>query len=574
MPSVPEQLNSDILERIPLDARVVLDVGCGTGALAAAYRPLNPRVRLLGIDTDAEAAAIAAQRLDEVAVVDVEQNPLPFPDRPIDCVIYSDVLEHLRDPWAVMRRHVEALSADGMLLICVPNVEHWSFAERLLRGNWDYEPSGLLDATHLRWFSLESMRKGLTEFGLYPCDVHPRVFDVAAAETFVAAMAPALASLGIDPQAYLQRAAPLQYVWRVRKQPRERLVVASTMLEPIGGVSHVRVVYPLQAMETDPSVTTHLIETPEFTLPPVDIPRVFVLHRLGLAGQHGTAIIRTLLKGGWLVVSEFDDHPDHFGMLDSPGQMAFSGVHAVQTSTPALADVLRTRNPEVAVFPNAIRALPDVYNFADEGRMTLFFGALNREQDWAPFIPVLNSVAESMGDRLCFSVVHDRAFFDALHSPHKQFTPTCDYPSYMALLGQCEISFMPLADTPFNRAKSDLKFIESGACRVAPLASHIVYANSMQDGRTGLMFRDPEELRERLMRLVMMPELARSLGDAARDYVINERMLAYQVAQRTAWYRSLWLRRTELTNALYARMPQLAPAETAMPVWSAIQPGA
>ena len=109
-------------------------------------------------------------------------------------------------------------------------------------------------------------------------------------------------------------------------------------------------------------------------------------------------------------------------------------------------------------------------------------------------------------------MVHDQGFFDALHTPHKQFTPTCDYDTYMALLGQCEISFMPLEDTPFNRAKSDLKFIEAGACRVASLASHIVYADSIEDGHTGLLFRNAEELRDRLLRLVAMPELARESG--------------------------------------------------------------
>jgi hypothetical protein len=63
---------------------------------------------------------------------------------------------------------------------------------------------------------------------------------------------------------------------------------------------------------------------------------------------------------------------------------------------------------------------------------------------------------------------------------------------------------------------------------------------------------------------VAMPELARGLGNATRSYVAGERMLAYQVAQRVAWYRSLWTRRVELTNALYARMmelPQLAEAD-------------
>ncbi len=64
-------------------------------------------------------------------------------------------------------------------------------------------------------------------------------------------------------------------------------------------------------------------------------------------------------------------------------------------------------------------------------------------------------------------------------------------------------------------------------------------------------------MRDRLLRLVAMPELARDLGDAARHYVAGERMLAYQVEPRIAWYRSLWARRVELTSALYARLLEL-----------------
>ena len=70
----------------------------------------------------------------------------------------------------------------------------------------------------------------------------------------------------------------------------------------------------------------------------------------------------------------------------------------------------------------------------------------------------------------------------------------------------------------------------------------------------GLLFHNADELRDRLLRLVAMPELARGLGDAARHYVAGERMLAYQVAPRIAWYRSLWARRAELNNALHARL--------------------
>ena len=77
-------------------------------------------------------------------------------------------------------------------------------------------------------------------------------------------------------------------------------------------------------------------------------------------------------------------------------------------------------------------------------------------------MPAINAVAAKAGDRLRFQIVHDQDFFAALNSPHKAFTPTCDYDTYLQLLGASEVSFMPLSDTPFNRAKSDLKFIEAG----------------------------------------------------------------------------------------------------------------
>jgi SAM-dependent methyltransferase len=553
-----EPMNRDLLDRIPLSASVVLDVGCNTGALGAAYRRLNPRARLLGIDANPQLAELAAQRYDEVAVVDLERDPMPFAlDRPIDCIVYGDVLEHMRDPWALLRRHAEVLRDEGVILISVPNVEHWYFADRLLRGVWKYEPHGLLDETHLRWFTLESMREGLQAIGLHPYEVGARIFERERAEAFAAALAPGLAALGIDPAVYAQRAAPLQYLWRVLKQPRQIIQVVGNMLEPVGGVSHVRVVYPLEALRTEPAVMTNVLADGTLSVPSGDTPRILILHRPALSGERGAAVLRNLLTDGWVVITEFDDHPDHFGMLHGEDQYSFRGVHAVQTSTPALAAILRTRNPEVAVFPNAMRSLPEVNNFLDTDVMTLFFGALNRENDWAPLMPVLNEIAEKAGDRLRFCVVHDQAFFEALRTPHKQFTPTCDHDTYMALLGQCEISFMPLGDTPFNRAKSDLKFIEAGACRVAPLASHIVYADSIEDGHNGLIFHNAEEFRDRLMRLVAMPDLARDLGNAARHYVERERMLAYQVAPRLAWYRSLWARRAELNNALYARLMDL-----------------
>lgn len=558
MASRENQYNHDLVDRIPLSAQVVLDVGCGTGLLSAAYRKRNPRARLLGIDKDPAVADQAAECLDELATVDVEADPMPF-DVPegIDCIIYGDVLEHLQDPWTLLQRHAEVLNPDGVILICLPNVEHWSFIKRLLDGTWDYEPSGLLDSTHLRWFSLHSLRQGLQRLGLVPCDATPRVFAAEEGAKFIDTIRPALEALGVDPEEYARRATPLQYIWRVRKRPQQRMTVYGNMLKPVGGVSHVRVVYPLQALASDPMIVTRVTSAIDMADRGDGAPRIFVLHRPALTGAQGRALVRAFADAGWLLVTEFDDHPDFFQMMQDPDDLTFVGVHAVQTSTRTLAAVLRQRNPEVAVFPNAALELPEVRNFADPDTLTVFFGALNREQDWEPLMGAINAVAGRAGDRLRFSVVHDRAFFDALETPYKRFEPLCDHDAYMNLLGQCDVSLMPLSDSGFNRAKSDLKFIEAGACRVASLASEIVYGETIEDGRTGLLYRDPAEFQTKLLRLATMPELARDLGDAARDYVAQHRMLAYQVAPRIAWYRSLWARREALTAALQERLARV-----------------
>jgi SAM-dependent methyltransferase len=546
---------SDLLSRIPLSARTVLDVGCGTGTLAAVYRAVNPRVRMLGIEVDPIAAAVTAPHMHQISRLNLETDPMPFdvPDG-IDCIIYNEILEHLRDPWGLIRRHAEALSPNGVMLICVPSIEYWRLTERLLRGaGREGEPTDQHPA-RVCWFSLESVRDNLVRAGLVLCDVTTREPDGDAVARFATSLAPGLEAFGVDPQEYVKRAAASHLIWRVRKEPGQRMILAGNMLEPVGGVSHVRVVYPIQAMATDPMVTASVTDRVELGQPGDGVPRIFVLHRPALVGDQGHAVLRRLTEAGFLIVTEFDDLPDRFDMMRMGGALSFYGAHAVQTSTMAMADALRAYNSEIAVFPNAVGTLPEVSNFADLKSITVFFGALNRGHDWLEFMPAINAVAAMAGTRLKFQVVHDQEFFDALETPHKAFTPTCDYETYLRILGGSEISLMPLSDTPFNRAKSDLKFIEAASCRVAALASSVVYGNSIEEGRTGLLFRDPVECHARLLRLLAMPELARDLADAARRYVADDRMLAYQVAPRIAWYRSLWARRDALGEARRTRM--------------------
>jgi SAM-dependent methyltransferase len=550
----PEPFNIDMLDRIPLTARSVLDVGCGSGALGAEYKRRNPACAYVGVETDPVLAAQARLQLDAVFEVDVDADPTPFGARGFDVVVYNDGLEHLRDPWAVLRCHAGLLNPGGTLLLCVPNMEHWSFAVRLLRGEWDYTADGLTDIRHLRWFGKRGAERALAEAGLTVQSCLTRVFDARGAQEFVQAMLPALGNLRVAPEDLLARTAPLQYLFVATREPVAPLLLYSTMLDPVGGVSHVRVIEPMEAMRTVSGVDAQIVQG----IPGVDAagPRIFIFHRPAFLDSVGLEPVREALLRGYLVVCEFDDHPDGIPVLRHGEVQNFKAVHAVQTSTETLAAILREQNPEVAVFANGVRRLPEVRNYQG-GPITLFFAGINRSEDWPPYLDALNAVAGLVGDRLQFRIVGDRGLFEALATPHKSFTPLCDYETYQTLLGQSEISFMPLRETPFNHCKSDLKFIEAAAHRVTALASPVAYDASIVDGQTGVLFRDPTELRQRLLRLIVNPEVGQAIGDAARRYVAAERMLAYRVAERLAWYHDLWARKPELDRKLAERRPEL-----------------
>jgi SAM-dependent methyltransferase len=201
---------------------------------------MNPNACLFGIEPDPLAAERAASYLQAVSTVDVEADPLPFeaPDG-IDCIIYNDVLHLLRDPWALIRRHAEALSSDGMLLISAPNIEYWRLTEQRLRGTWD-------EAEPQHGFSMAGPREALQGVGLTQCDFPASESDGDSAQWFFGALAPVLHGLGIDPADYAVRASARHLICRVRKALAQPMILSGNMLPPVGGVSHVRVVHPIQ----------------------------------------------------------------------------------------------------------------------------------------------------------------------------------------------------------------------------------------------------------------------------------------------------------------------------------------
>lgn len=158
----------DVLRLVPVSARTVLDVGCSVGHLGSLIKSRQD-AHVEGIEFDSEMAAIAAQRLDFVSSVDLDHVGAldSLTGRSFDCIVLADVLEHLRDPWGVLRAVSRQLNGGGTVVISLPNVGHYStIASLLFRARWPYRSRGIHDRTHLRFFGLANLGPLLEGAGL------------------------------------------------------------------------------------------------------------------------------------------------------------------------------------------------------------------------------------------------------------------------------------------------------------------------------------------------------------------------------------------------------------------------
>jgi 2-polyprenyl-3-methyl-5-hydroxy-6-metoxy-1,4-benzoquinol methylase len=208
-------VNENLLDLVPRDARLVVEVGCAGGAMGHRYKLTNPRARYIGIEAHTEAAQIAAYRLDHVVRGDVEEldaDAVRVEPGTVDCLIYGDVLEHLRDPWTVLRRQAAWLRPGGIALACIPNIQHWSVLVELLKGKWEYTSYGLLDRTHLRFFTLQSIREMLVAAGLVPGTALARIVTEPISAQLQELLAPVLRWLQVDASVFANQASAYQYL--------------------------------------------------------------------------------------------------------------------------------------------------------------------------------------------------------------------------------------------------------------------------------------------------------------------------------------------------------------------------
>lgn len=155
----------------------VLDVGCADGYLSE--KILSNECEVVGIEIDLKAAKNAKKYCKEVICGDAEFIELSEEYKKyFSVIVFADILEHLKDPLAVLKRYKKYLKDDGYIIVSLPNISNWRMRFKFLFGNFEYEDKGLLDEGHLRFFNEKSAKKLLTDAGYVICKFDLTVGDI------------------------------------------------------------------------------------------------------------------------------------------------------------------------------------------------------------------------------------------------------------------------------------------------------------------------------------------------------------------------------------------------------------
>ncbi|RQW20890.1 glycosyltransferase [Bacillus sp. C1-1] len=153
----------ELVQVVPQDAKRILDIGCGAGATG--LQLLNrQQCQLVGVEGNEKMAQIARSYYESVYTINIDETIPPLKAESFDVLLFADVLEHLKDPWKTVQAYSKFLKKDGAIIASIPNIAHAEALVPLLTGRFDYRDAGILDRTHLRFFTPQTL------YTLFPTD--------------------------------------------------------------------------------------------------------------------------------------------------------------------------------------------------------------------------------------------------------------------------------------------------------------------------------------------------------------------------------------------------------------------
>lgn len=589
-PDVPRK---EVVAQFGRPPRRVLEIGCATGATALHLKSRYPDAWVAGIELSAAAAAVARGRMDLVISEKFEEADLEGQGiglGSIDTVILADVLEHMYDPWGVLVRLKPYLTNDAQVIASIPNARNLWLLNELANGRFPYAPVGLLDVTHIRFFTRVEIEKLFTETG-YAIESWARTADgrlmhLQLPEGGTTVGTEKLVLKDVTPEEFedfkclqfVVRAHPVQALEQTqdgeqtlvpvrpsRRHGPARIAVYSrdVRISSCPQIRYFRPFVPLQeawelvwgvqedgrgnwSAAVDPDADLHVIS------------RIF-------PGADTQQVVEAIFATGKPVIYETDDllidlPEDNMHARDYVAHVPFikavmGRVQAVVVSTPELARRLGRFNDSIHVLPNFVDYALFRRTPPENGRQVNIgvVGTSAREGDFALIDEALRAICREYGKRIRIKFVGAMPKAWEGHANAESVPFTADYGGYAARMKglDLDIGLAPLADNDFNACKSPIKWLEFSALGMAGIFSHVpAYKEVVEQGKTGLLVdNQTDKWVSALKLLIDYPDLRLEIALAAQLKVYQAHSLQ---------------RRAVLIHETYGRLLEQVPVEEGM----------
>jgi 2-polyprenyl-3-methyl-5-hydroxy-6-metoxy-1,4-benzoquinol methylase len=495
----------------------ILEVGCSSGYFGASLRACGHVV--WGIEPFQNAAQAARDVLDHVYVGDIQSFFNDFPNERFDVVVFGDVLEHIDNPVSILQKCREFLNPNGRVVASIPNVSHLAIRTMLLEGRWDYSDLGILDRTHLRFFTRDSAIGMFSDAGYQVHQISPVRLPAEQVD--------AICHLGLNPQMlnsvtqlvrddcaydfqYVISAEPLQIAADAPKKNENikaklGLRVVCLVPNPTLSLVDIRLRQPLERWTIRSGGHFRVLETHHVTVDDIAWGDVFVIQRE--VNPLAVKLLEFLQAHGKKVIFEIDDllcdlphflkhHIESFERSRPYFEQVLSKSDAVTVTTDRLGAALTAEGGRTFVIPNCAEThMPELAAHSQVPTNQISLMVASSDRVLVDFlVPALIDVQSRLGVQIiAVGPPADKLIEAGLVV---QAHPNMSYhmfKSFVAAQTNC-VGLIPLDDSRFSACKSPIKFFDYALAGVPSICSAVPpYADVIQDGVNGILSANTTE---------------------------------------------------------------------------------
>lgn len=532
------------VERLGMANLRVLEVGCSAGYFGAMLKAAGHHVT--GVEPDEKSASKAATLLDEVFCGFVEDFFKINPDRQFDVITFGDVLEHITNPESVLVLAKKYLKPDGRVIISVPNVGHACVRAMLRQGDWTYSELGILDRTHVRFFTKKELVNLLRTTGF-------KIESLQSVQLTLQAAAD-LCKLSINTQVDKEKLAEdwddtledFQYVISAangensaeqldllsRPHVMKIIILAD---EPRSTLTRIRLIEPLHRLVSAKGYQLRIKKFASFCDDDLCWADVFVVQRGST--RKALEVAHDIKSAGKPFIYEIDDLltdipdflPHHGGYVKNREKIfeCMNLASAVTVTTPKLGRTLNLATSKYFVCPNYARALNDAPFAVSEAHgdvVTLVLASSDKVLIDFVLEPI-RSLQAKFGEKLKLIVVGpigERIRSAGIFAEFHDLLSYDDFNKFMRGLSN-PIGVIPLDDSIFSSCKSPVKYFDYTTAGMPVICSNVSpYMDVICSGVDGMLVENTtEDWVNRLTDLIESRELRQSLVSGATKTVRN-----------------------------------------------------